>query len=93
MTLMSLMSLWWAWLALALVLALVEVMAPGFIFLGFAMGAVIMAGVVALFSGLSAAALLAIFGGLSLISWVVLRVAFKRQSSGARIVKRDINDN
>jgi len=36
---------------------------------------------------------LALFAVLSLIAWVALRVLFKRQSSGARIVTRDINEN
>lgn len=87
------LNLWWVWTAAALVLAVIEVMAPGFIFLGFAIGAAVMAGVVVLFPGLSFAVLLAIFGALSLISWIGLRAAFKSQSSGARIVTRDINDN
>lgn len=89
---MALASLWWAWVAAALALGIVEVMAPGFIFLGFALGALLMAGVVALFPALSAPALLATFAGLSLICWIVLRVLFKRQSSGARIFSDDIND-
>ena len=56
----GLLSLWWAWIAIAVLLGIVEVFAPGFIFLGFALGALVMAGVVALFPGISIAALLAI---------------------------------
>jgi membrane protein implicated in regulation of membrane protease activity len=89
----GLLGLWWIWLAVALALGLAEVMLPGFIFLGFALGALTMALVVALFPSLSAPALLAIFAGLSLLAWIGLRLAFKRQSSGARIVRRDINDS
>jgi membrane protein implicated in regulation of membrane protease activity len=88
----GLLSLWWVWLAVALALGLAEVMLPGFIFLGFALGALLMALVVAIFTTLSPPALLAVFAGLSLLAWIGLRLAFKRQSSGARIVTRDIND-
>lgn len=88
----GLLSLWWAWVAIAIGLGIVELMAPGFIFLGFALGALIMAGIVALVPGLSVAALAALFAGLSLLCWIALRVLFKRQSSGARVFTDDIND-
>jgi membrane protein implicated in regulation of membrane protease activity len=87
------LGVWWVWMALALLLGLAEVLLPGFIFLGFALGAVLMAAVVLLFPGVGIPWLVAIFAVLSLLAWVGLRVAFKRQSSGARIVTRDINDN
>jgi membrane protein implicated in regulation of membrane protease activity len=87
------LGVWWIWMALALLLGLAEVLLPGFIFLGFALGAVLMAALVLLFPGVGIAWLVAIFAVLSLLAWVGLRVAFKRQSSGARIVTRDINDN
>lgn len=86
-------GVWWVWMALALVLALAEVLLPGFIFLGFAVGALIMTGVVVVFSDLTPPALLAIFALLSLLSWIGLRQVFKKQSSGARIVTDDVNDN
>ena len=87
------LSIWWVWICIALVLGLIELLAPGFIFLGFALGAVVMAGVVLLVPGLSAPVMLALFAILSLIAWIALRQGFKRQSSGARIVTRDINDD
>jgi len=87
------LGLWWVWVAAALALGIVEVVLPGFIFLGFALGALLMAGVVLVLPSLSVTALLAVFAGLSLICWIFLRVAFKRQSSGARIVTRDVNEN
>lgn len=88
----ALLNTWWLWIAVALVLGLIEILAPGFIFLGFALGALATGVVVGLVSVPSAPALLAIFAGLSLVSWVGLRLVFKRQSSGARVVTRDIND-
>jgi membrane protein implicated in regulation of membrane protease activity len=87
------LSLWWAWICIALALGMVELLAPGFIFLGFAIGALVMAGVVAIFSGINTPALLALFAILSLLAWIALRMGFRKQSSGARIVTRDINEN
>lgn len=87
------LTLWWVWICIALALGVLELLAPGFIFLGFAIGGLAMAGVVALFPATNVPALLAIFAILSLISWIILRVMFRRQSSGARIVTRDINEN
>tara|TARA_R110002049_G_scaffold10127_1_gene50184 strand:+ start:148568 stop:148843 length:276 start_codon:yes stop_codon:yes gene_type:complete len=87
------LTLWWVWLCAALALALVELLLPGSIFLGFALGALAMALVVGVFSITNVPALLALFAVLSLVAWIVLRLAFKRQSSGMRIVTRDINDN
>ena len=40
------LGVWWVWMALALLLGLAEVLLPGFIFLGFAVGALVMTGVV-----------------------------------------------
>ncbi|WP_299504828.1 hypothetical protein [uncultured Roseobacter sp.] len=88
----DLLDLWWVWMAAALALAVIEVMVPGFIFLGFALGALAMVAVVLAAPGFSAAALLATFAGLSLVAWILLRIVFRKQSTGARIVHDDIND-
>ena len=32
-------TVWWVWLAIALILGIAEVLVPGFLFLGFALGA------------------------------------------------------
>ncbi|MEM7521523.1 MAG: hypothetical protein AAF307_10840 [Pseudomonadota bacterium] len=88
----GLLTLWWVWVSIALSLGVVEVLVPGFIFLGFAIGAMIVAGIVAISDLSNIAALLALFALLSLGAWIGLRMAFKRQSSGARIVTRDINE-
>lgn len=37
----TLMGTWWAWVILGFALGVLEVLAPGFIFLGFAIGAVV----------------------------------------------------
>ena len=89
----TMVSIWWVWLSAAIALAVLEVLAPGFIFIGFAIGALIMTAVVALFpTAMMAPAALALFTGLSLVAWIVLKQVFKSQSSGARRVNHDIND-
>ncbi|HBB81999.1 MAG TPA: hypothetical protein DC031_01700 [Sulfitobacter sp.] len=87
------LTLWWVWVCAALALGVVELLLPGSIFLGFALGALAMALVVAFWAPGNVALLLAVFAVLSLVAWMALRVLFKRQSSGARIVTRDINEN
>lgn len=89
----GLMSVWWVWLCAALALALIELIVPAFIFLGFALGALVMAVIVAVFAPTNIAAMLAVFGALSLVAWIGLKLVFRRQSSGARVVTHDINDN
>ena len=89
----TMVSIWWVWLSAAIALAVLEVLAPSFIFIGFAIGALIMTAVVALFpAAMMAPAALALFTGLSLVAWIVLKQVFKSQSSGARRVTHDIND-
>ena len=89
-------TIWWVWLCFALVLAILEVAVSGFIFLGFALGAVVLGlgllVVPGLFVGISLNALLALYAGLALASWIFLRFAFRRQSSGAETFTNDIND-
>ena len=87
------LNIWWLWIAIALIFGLIELFAPTFIFLGFALGA-LATGLVVLFANPgSSAGLMAIFAVLSLLGWLVLRVAFKKQTTGARVVTDDINDN
>ena len=85
------LSVWWVWICVALALGAVELLAPGFIFLGFAIGALAMAVAVFVLPATNVPALLAMFAILSLIGWIVLRILFRRQSSDARIVTHDIN--
>lgn len=86
------LSIWWLWIAAALVFGLIEVLAPGFIFLGFSLGAIVTGVLVGVGYAPSPSALLAIFGAVSLLSWVGLRFAFRHQSTGAKFFKDDVND-
>ncbi|MEQ3625541.1 MAG: hypothetical protein ABNH26_02505 [Celeribacter sp.] len=91
---------WWIWLAGAVGLAILEMLVPGYLFLGFAIGAaatglVLLAG--GLFGGLIAGTLtgtLLFFAGASLVAWVVLRRVFAPTGGGSvQTFDRDINDD
>ena len=89
----ALWSIWWVWLAAALVLAILEVLVPGFVFLGFAIGALAVA-MLLLNTGLSLGLplLLLIFAALSLLAWLVMRRVFAGPGDRVRTFEDDIND-
>ncbi|MEN3977269.1 hypothetical protein [Emcibacter sp. SYSU 3D8] len=87
-----------AWLAVAFAMGVVELAMPGYLFLGFAAGAIVVA--VVLFTGLDTwfngfaglAYLVAFYAGISLLSWFVLRRVLKA-GPNERKVDRDINED
>jgi membrane protein implicated in regulation of membrane protease activity len=85
----------WAWLAAGLLLAIAETILPGFILLGFAIGAVITG--LCVWGGLLASAglpaLLLVFALASLAAWLALKQAFGIRGQKPKIWDRDINDN
>lgn len=88
---MAVWTLWWVWLSAALGFAILEVMVPGFIFLGFAVGAGVVALLVLLPLGLGLTALMALFAILSLIAWIILRRVFSAPDDQSRVIREDIN--
>lgn len=86
-------SIWWVWLSGALVLGILEVLLPGFVFLGFAIGAVAMA-MILLLAGptFGLPVLVLIFAALSLVSWLVMRKMFALPKGQVKRFDRDIND-
>jgi inner membrane protein len=89
---MVLWAEWWVWMSGALVLATLEVLIPGYIFLGFAIGAGVLALLILL--GLSAqgfALTMAIFAVLSLLAYLVMRRFFRLRSGQVKVWDRDIN--
>ena len=91
---MALWMQWWAWMSAALVLATLEVLVPGYIFLGFAVGAAVMGLLMVFGVSVSGLALtLAIFAILSLISYLVMRRVFGLRKGQVKIWDTDINDN
>ena len=92
-------SLWWVWMVGALILGFLEVLIPGFIFLGFAIGAAVTGAVI----GLGGAAvapltgslpwLLVFFAVVSLVAWIVLRRVVGVRKGQTKIWDRDINED
>lgn len=84
---------WWVWFSAALILATLEVLIPGYIFLGFAIGAAVV-GLLTLV-GISAqgfALTMVIFAGFSLVSYIAMRKFFGLQKGQVKIWDTDIND-
>jgi membrane protein implicated in regulation of membrane protease activity len=87
----------WLWVAAAAILAAVEAFMPGYVLLGFGIGAGVVAA--ALFPLSEAArdlpyapiSLLAIWSAVSIAAWLALMAIFGR-SSRRRAAERDIND-
>ena len=84
---------WWVWLIVAFVFGGLEVLLPAFVFLGFAGGAVALAGLVALGLDLGVGWTLVAFALLSGAAYGALRLALGRQGGQVRIVRRDINED
>ena len=87
------LTVWWVWIAAALALAILEVLAPGFVFLGFAIGAALtglaLIGPLAL---LAPAKVILIFAVLSLLAWLALRRFFALPGRDVKTFDHDIND-
>jgi len=90
---------WWVWALGAVALAFLEVVVPGYVFLGFAIGAAATA-VVLLIGGPAAAAitgsvpLLALFFAVvSLVSWLALRRWLGIRAGQVTKFDRDINED
>ena len=85
---------WWIWIVSGVVLAVFEVVIPGFIFLGFAIGAVL-TGVLLAF-GLLAGTLevsFLVFALLSAVAFLTLRRLVGVRKGQTKVWTRDINDN
>lgn len=89
---------WWVWLGAGLVLAILEVLVPGFIFAGFAIGAIVTGGILGLgipgseWMSDSLINTLVVFAVLSVISWIALRRFVGVQEGQVRRIDHDIND-
>lgn len=86
-------QVWWLWIVAGFALGVLEVIVPGFIFLGFAIGAALTGALIGL--GLltgGPAALVAVFAVLSLVAWLVLRRTMGVREGQVKIWHSDIND-
>lgn len=90
---MEVWTIWWVWVLAGIVLGFLEVVVPGFVFLGFAIGAGVTGLLVLVGVAPSNVALLALmFAVLSLVAWIVLRRAVGVTKSQVKLWKSDIND-
>lgn len=87
-------SLWWVWIVAGFVIGIVEVAVPGYIFLGFALGAIFTGSLIGLgFAGENLSVLIFIFALSSLAAWFAARVIFGSRGSVVKKWTTDINDN
>ncbi len=87
---------WWVWIAAGFALGALEVVVPGYVFLGFAIGAVVTGAFLGLGSALitfSLPAVLLIFAIASLAGWAALRLLFPLHKGQVKLWDTDINDN
>ena len=90
----ALWQIWWAWVVLGFALATLEVFLPGYIFLGFAGGAVATGLLVALgLGGLGLGFTLFVFALLSLGAWLAMRALLGTRKGQVKIWDRDINED
>ena len=84
---------WWVWVAVGVLLAVLEIVAPAYVFLGFSIG-VILTGLLMLIgvAGGSLPVLILIAAVLSLVAWLLLRRVFGVRQGQVKIWDRDIND-
>lgn len=86
-------AIWWVWVVAGFALGVLEVLVPGFIFLGFAIGAVVTGVLVGLgLAPTGLAALILIFAVVSLIAWFVLRKTMGVRRGQVKVWDKDIND-
>ena len=85
---------WWVWVVVGVTLAVAEVILPGFILLGFAIGAALV-GLLLLIGVLSGNlfALILVFAIASLVAWIALRRLVGIRKGQVKIWDRDINEN
>lgn len=93
---MPFVSLWWVWMVGALLLAILEVVAPAQIFLGFAVGAAgVGAGLLLGVPGLATSVplMLLVFAVVSLAAWLLLRPLMGIREGQVKHFTRDINED
>jgi inner membrane protein len=84
---------WWAWIVLGFALGVLEVLAPGYIFLGFAIGAVVTGTLVGFgLAPVGLPALILIFSVASVLAWLALRRVVGKREGQVKIWDKDVND-
>ncbi|UWQ14047.1 hypothetical protein K3556_14200 [Aliiroseovarius sp. M344] len=86
-------STWWVWVAGAIALGIFEMLAPGFIFLGFAVGAAVVGLLLFLGIALSLPWVLVLFAAISLVTWLILRQVIGVRKGQSKRIDVDINEH
>lgn len=92
-------TVWWVWVAAGLALGILEIVAPGFLFAGFAVGAVITGAIMGLgipgagWMGESLINALVVFAVLSVVAWLTMRAVLGVRTGQVKRIDRDINEN
>ncbi len=87
-------GLWWVWVVAGFALGVLEIIVPGFIFLGFAIGAVAVGVCLGLgLLGSNVPLLLLVFAVASVVAWFVLRQTMGVRQGQVKVWDKDINDN
>lgn len=95
----DLLAQWWVWMIGAIALAFLEVVAPGYVFLGFALGAgatglvLLIGGPAAVGISASIPVLALFFAVISLVAWLLLRRWLGVREGQVKTFDRDINDD
>lgn len=85
---------WWVWIVAGIALGVLEVLAPGYILLGFAIGALATGLLIAIgLLGSSLPIMLLIAALVSLGAWFAMRKVFGIRNGQVKIWDRDINEN
>ncbi len=84
---------WWVWVAAGVAIGVLELLVPAYVFLGFALGAMLTGALVGAGVVGSFPVALVVFGALSLASWAAMRRVLGSRAGDVKIITRDINDN
>lgn len=84
---------WWVWIVAGLAIGVLEILAPGYIFLGFMVGALVTGGLIGLgILGGSFPLALAVFALLSLGAWIAMRKTLGKRANAVKTFDKDVND-
>ncbi|WP_434290003.1 NfeD family protein [Celeribacter sp. SCSIO 80788] len=91
---MVLLLEWWFWGLVAIALMALEIIAAGFMFLGFGIGAAVVAFLLFLgWVGANVSFLTLIFAVCSMIAWLGMRKIFGLRKGQVKVWDKDINDD
>lgn len=90
---MALWQTWWIWMVAGITLAIFEVFVPGYVFLGFAGGAVLTGVLFLIAPSIGLAPAVFVFAVASLAVWLVGRKLMGVRTGQIKVIDRDINED